>query len=56
MEESGALLESKISDQLININQSITENTHSNMSDTRIDISPNQNENDSIIFGFGFSL
>jgi len=43
MEESGALLESKISDPLVNINQSITENTHSNMSDTRIDISPNQN-------------
>ena len=56
MEESGALLESKISDPLVNINQPITENTHSNMSDTRIDISPNQNEKASIIIGFGFYL
>jgi len=56
MEESGALLESNISDPLVNINQPITENTHSNMSDTRIDISPNQNEMASIKIGFGFCL
>ena len=56
MEESEALFDSKISEPLVNSNQPITENTPNNMSENRIDFSPNQYGKASIKVRFGFNL
>ena len=56
MKESEALLDSKISEPLVNSNQPITENTHNNMGENNIVFSPNQSGKASIKVRFGFNL
>ena len=56
MKESEALLDSKISEPLVNSNQPITENTPNNMGENNIVFSPNQSGKASIKVRFGFNL